>query len=238
MKIDMCEHFVSIQGEGPSVGTPAIFLRFNRCNLRCKWCDTPYALEKTDNLTETEEIKNILLKYKEDYPNVKLVVITGGEPLLYQSEILELLPFINEHFDLCEIETNGTILPEIKLLDRASVNVSIKLPSSGVEEKLRIKDNVISPLSSIYMVYPLVNFKFVISNKEDIEEMEKLIKKYFIPKENIYIMPEGTTVEDINSDIPFPGESRAKKLVDYCIKNGYTFCDRLHIRIWGDKRGV
>ena len=131
MKIS--EIFESIQGEGTNAGKPAIFLRTAECNLKCTWCDTKFTWDwkQFDYSKEVKEmsIKEIINSVSKF--NVKHLVITGGEPLMQQDDLAELLSFIKPEFYV-EVETNGTILPNNTLNALVDQwNVSPKTTNSG-----------------------------------------------------------------------------------------------------------
>jgi len=87
MGLLVSEIFFSVQGEGPGIGKPAVFLRLSGCNLKCAWCDTKYTWHGGKMMTEPTVLKEI-----KRYP-CKRLVVTGGEPLLQQDN---LMPFAEE----------------------------------------------------------------------------------------------------------------------------------------------
>ena len=127
------EIFKSIQGEGPNFGKPAIFLRTAQCNLKCTWCDTKYTwdwknydFQKEVKEMTIDEVKDAILDLE-----IKHLVITGGEPLLQQDDLADLLSFLKPDFYV-EVETNCTILPNKMLTDLIDQwNVSPKTKNSG-----------------------------------------------------------------------------------------------------------
>ena len=213
MSLEVCEIFYSIQGEGPKIGKPVVFLRLGGCNLKCKWCDTKYAWNYVDNESMTN--KKIIQEIKK-YP-CKNVVITGGEPLLQQEDLKSLLDELKGY--AFELETNGSI--PLKINNKfEQINCSPKLMSSG---------NVAYPLK-VLPTNKKAAFKFIISKKSDIEEVKTFCRKYKIPKEKIWLMPEGTKKETIIK--------KSIWLIEICKKEGYNFSPRLHIMLWGNKKGV
>lgn len=228
--IPVSEIFYSIQGEGINLGKPAIFLRLYYCNLYCEWCDTKYtwinqkyAKEGIDyfNLTIEEIIKEV-----KSYPS-NHIVITGGEPLLFQTRLIELIKILKKENFYIEIETNGTIKPLDMLVSYVdNFSVSPKLSNSKVRENLRIKSEVLQFFANLNNAY----FKFVICSKEDLIELEDIISRYNIRREKVILMPEGVDAESL--------KEKSLWLAEYCKKNSYRFSPRLHILLYGNERGV
>ena len=156
IKIKVSEIFTSFQGEGPYIGTPATFLRLYGCNLNCQWCDTDIS---TYEMLSVDDVAEILITQME-FNNIKLLVITGGEPTLQMDEIKRLIKELPEDIKI-QLETNGSIfeyLPEMEYV------VSPK------EDKEKVFEN--------YYKYENVFFKFVITSQEDIDEVISLKDKY------------------------------------------------------------
>ncbi len=211
MKIEVNEIFHSIQGEGPNTGKPAVFLRLSGCNLRCKWCDTKYAWKKGKKMT-TDQIIQKIKKYF-----CKHLVITGGEPLLQQDALKELLKKLKSY--TAELETNGSIACWIiGLIEQ--INCSPKLKNSGVVSyPLKIKPD----RKTIYKFVVTTESGIGRSRPQELNEIKRFIKKYKIPKTSVYLMPEGTSRT--------PLLKRSKWLVERCKKEGYNFSPRLHIML-------
>ena len=209
------EIFHSIQGEGKNAGKPAVFLRLGGCNLACKWCDTRYTWHPKHSDNQTWTIEKIIQKIKKFH--VKHLVITGGEPLLQQDGLKELLEKLKGY--TVELETNGSESCKISGLIE-QINCSPKLKNSG---------NPAYPLR-LKPTNKKVLYKFVIQKGEDLKEVNAFIRKYKIPKEKVYLMPEGTSRSTILKGSDW--------LIDICKKEGYNFSPRLHILLFGNKRGV
>jgi organic radical activating enzyme len=240
------EIFHTIQGEGVSAGCPAVFVRTSRCNLHCVWCDTdhtwnfegtPWPHEKdaapgytkhrkadvTFEITPEEAARQVLAF------NCARVVLTGGEPLLQEEALLEMIRHIRTEMPDCaiEVETNGTRIPCPAFADAVDqFNVSPKLANAGMPESLRWKDEALR----FFAATPKAWFKFVVSNPDDLTEISDLQLSHAIPRERILLMPEGRTAEELDHTAPW--------LAEICRDHGYRFCDRLHVRLWGDRRGV
>lgn len=243
---DKPEIFYTIQGEGRSLGKPSIFLRLSLCNLHCIWCDTDYTwnwagtsfkhiydkdpgyskYHKKDWVIDItpEEIGKILGRFP-----CQNIVITGGEPLLQQKELITLCHALKHQNDdyWIEIETNGTIVPDSELdhwIDQ--YNVSPKLKNSGNPGSLRNKPKALSYFSGSTKAY----FKYVIDGPADLDEVLEIIDQYHIKKDRIFLMPQGVSPETL-------AEKRIW-LVEICKEHGFNYTDRLHVHIWGNKRGV
>lgn len=240
------EIFYSIQGEGKSIGVPSIFVRTSLCNLHCIWCDTDYTwnwkntrfphvfdalpdykkYEKKDWI-ETCDIQKVA-QAVQSFP-CKNVILTGGEPMLQQAALAALMLHLREtEADYrFETETNGTLVP-LPDFDAAidQYNVSPKLENSNNSLKLREK----AAAYRFFAASPKANFKFVLANENDLQELLGLVGKYNIPPEKIWLMPEAMSREALTE--------KRQWLVEICKKQGFRYSDRLHVQIWGSKKGV
>ncbi len=240
------EIFHTIQGEGVSVGAPAVFIRASRCNLHCVWCDTdhtwnfegtPWPHEKdavpgyakhrkaeaTCEITPLEAAERVLAF------GCPRTVITGGEPLLQETAFLEMIGHIRERQPehQFEVETNGTRVPSPAFHEAVNqFNVSPKLTNAGMPESLRLNPAGLRFFANSAKAW----FKFVVAEPADLEEIEALLTVHALPRQRVLLMPEGRTVAELNRNAPW--------LADICRDRQFRFCDRLHIRLWGDKRGV
>lgn len=170
----VCEIFASIQGESTYAGMPCVFVRMTGCNLRCSYCDTTYAYDEGKDMSE-DEIIGFVKKY-----GIKLVEITGGEPLL-QKDILSLTEkLLDDGFSVL-IETNGSV--SIKDIDkRAVIIIDIKTPKSGMSDKMN--------LDNLNLLKSGDELKFVITDREDYEWTKEFIKRYqLINKCKILLSP-------------------------------------------------
>ncbi len=224
---DKPEIFHSLQGEGVSMGIPAVFLRLAFCNLRCEWCDTAYTWKWSPADKDRPVVKITPREVAEiikTFPS-RHVVITGGEPLLQDAKIVELAECLPLH--TFEIETNGTLIPSDKLDSRAvQYNVSPKLAHSGNPAPLGINPEALK----WYSRSPKAWFKFVIGEREDVDEVARLEQEHGLPHERILLMPRGTSTGEMDKVDGW--------LAQECLNRGYRLTDRLHIRLWGNKPGV
>ena len=223
------EIFYSLQGEGAAVGTPSVFLRLALCNLICGWCDTKYTWDWRHYDYKKEVVELPLDQVKESIlaHGCRHLVITGGEPLLQQSGLAPLVRTLRGDGFSFEVETNGTIAPSAELgRDIDQWNVSPKLVNSGNSLHRREIPTALKAFSGFQNAY----FKFVVAAGSDLEEVRDLVDRYRIARERVILMPEGQT-EEILKD-------RSRWLSQLCIEEGFRFTPRLHILLWGDKRGT
>lgn len=223
------EVFHSIQGEGVYAGRPAAFLRLAFCNLACVWCDTRYTWDWTryDREKETVTMPSADVELAIVRFGCRSLVVTGGEPLLQQGELVPLLERLKGGGFWIEIETNGTILPDERLagvIDHWSI--SPKLSSSGNPPASREKPEAYRHFSRL----PSAHFKYVVEGPDDLEEIGLLSARYQIPRGRVILMPQA-------------GESaqlleKGRWLADICVREGFLFSTRLQVLLWGQRRGV
>ena len=225
--MEINEIFKSIQGEGPNFGKPAIFLRTAQCNLKCTWCDTKYTWD-WNHYDFSQEVKNMTIdEIKESVCEfgIKHLVITGGEPLLQQDDLAELLTFLKPDFYV-EVETNCTILPNKMLTDLVDQwNVSPKTENSGNSLKLYENTECYYFFASQENCY----FKYVVEDEDDIPEIKKFVTKYKIPENRVQLMTQATTKEEIRI--------REKSISQLAKEHNFLFSPRLHVAMWGAERG-
>ena len=223
------ELFYSIQGEGQTMGVPAIFLRLAGCNILCKgkgWICDSIEVWKKGTKTPFEEVFSSDLIWRLD--EGAHLVITGGEPLLHQKKIIEFLDWFKQEYGwipIVEIETNGTIVPDSNLIKLITYwNCSPKLSSSGETRKRRYNEIALKTIQAQKNSI----FKFVISEEMDVLEM--LNEFPSLNMEQVVLMPAGDNQTLLNNTRPM--------VLEQCIKLGLRYCDRLHIVGWNKKTGV
>ena len=218
-----------MQGEGVLVGVPSVFVRLSGCNLRCKWCDTPYAswAPEGDDLM----LGAVLAEVRRYWPTH--VVVTGGEPMIAPAigVLTQRLKALDLHIT---IETAGTVYQPVSC---DLMSISPKLANStphrreagkwaAQHDRLRYQPEVLKRLMGEYE-YQL---KFVVSSEEDLQEIDTIVEETGADRSRVMLMPEGTTVETIYE--------RAAWIVEVCKRERFRYSPRLHIDLWGDKRGV
>jgi len=223
--LKIAELFYSLQGEGSLVGVPSVFIRTSGCNLRCSWCDTPYTSWQPEGV---EMPLDRILDEVRAHP-ARHVVVTGGEPMISP----EIVPLTTRLVSLglhVTIETAGTVFQPVAC---GLMSISPKLSNStpGVpwaaqHERLRIQPPVLSQLMARYD-YQL---KFVIAQPDDLREVRDLVATLAADPGRVILMPEGVE----------PGvlRDRALWLAETCKQEGFRFSPRLHVDLWGARRGV
>ena len=228
------EIFYSVQGEGELTGVPSVFVRASGCNLRCAWCDTPYASwDPEGKVMSVDQIVTAVAAER----GAKHVVLTGGEPMIASGieELAGQLKALGYHLT---IETAATIPPDGIACDLASL--SPKLLNSAPDgtkhaawrkrhEATRWQPDVVRAWLDGGYGY---QFKFVVAEPKDVDELEGMLKSLGreIPPHKVLLMPEGVSLERLRQ--------RADWLVELCKTRGYRYAHRLHIELFGNKRGT
>ena len=228
MKI--AEIYKSIQGEGLLTGVPSVFIRASGCNLRCWFCDTPYASWQPEG--QDYAVDEIIADVEEW--DVKHVVITGGEPMLF-AEMIPLCRELRRRGRHITIETAGTLyLPAACDL----MSISPKLSSSGPDperhahwarrhERQRLQREVLMRLMAEYD-YQL---KFVIDRVDDVAEVDAMISTLAgVTADRVLLMPQGRTMEEM--------ASRSLWLAELCHERGWALCPRRQLEWFGPVRGT
>jgi len=229
--VKIAEFFYSIQGEGKLAGVPSVFVRASGCNLRCTWCDTPYASwDPEGREMSVGQIIDEIAKHPS-----KHVVLTGGEPMIMPG-VEELCQRIKQRDYHLTIETAATVY---KPIDADLASLSPKLSNSTpieraggrfaeTHEKNRLNLPVIQQFIQSSRDFQL---KFVVSNEADLREIDEILAGLHGWKpQDVLLMPEGVTQDEL--------AGREEWLVELCKLRGFRFCPRLHIALFGNKRGT
>jgi 7-carboxy-7-deazaguanine synthase len=221
----IAELFYSLQGEGSLVGVPSVFVRTSGCNLRCSWCDTPYTSWKPEGVDLT--LDQILDEVKA-HP-ARHVVVTGGEPMI-APEIVPLTERLRGLGLHITVETAGTVFQPVAC---DLMSISPKLSNSTPEgpwaaqhDRLRLQPGTLAELMARFD-YQL---KFVMEKPEDLEEVRSLVAALGADRGRVILMPEGTDRERLRE--------RAVWLGEVCKEEGFRFSPRLHVDLYGNRRGV
>lgn len=212
------------QGEGPSLGRTAAFVRLGRCNLACTWCDTPYTWDwsRYDAAAELSElpVDEVVARIDAMGP-VELLVVTGGEPLLQQSRLAPLLAAARGRGLRVEVETAGTLAPSPEVVELVDgFNVSPKLANSGNPVERRWKPEVLAAFQATGKAV----FKFVVREAAELDEVAAF------GVSPVWVMPEGTDAATLTR--------RMQELAEPVLARGWNLSPRLHVQLWGDRRGV
>lgn len=216
----------TFQGEGPSVGQRAVFVRLSRCQLACGWCDTPYTWDtrrydvsaQTRRMSQSQVVAEVLAR------SAPLVVISGGEPLLQQDRLTWVIDMCRAHRRRVEIETNGAVVPSWGVLDAAHrFNVSPKLANAGMPVERRINPEALRTFAKSGKAV----FKFVVTAPGDLQEIAELQAAHDLGP--IWVMPQGTTADQVLSG--------ARTVAEEALARGWNLTPRLHVLLWGDVRG-
>ncbi len=229
-KLRIAEIFTSLQGEGIWMGVPSTFVRVSGCNLRCTWCDTPYASWNPEGPMLT--LDAILAKVSES--DIRHVVLTGGEPMLFDP-IEELTRELKLRDKIITIETAGTVFRRVAC-DLMSISPklanSTPNPESGWRERHEAARLDRKPLKRLIEAYD-VQLKFVVDPRrpEDFAEIDDVLAGLpHVSPDRILLMPEGTDSAVL--------QERQRALVATCLQRGWRLAPRLHVDLFGHTRGT
>ena len=230
MRVRIAEIFYSIQGEGRLLGTPSIFIRTSGCNLRCVWCDTPYTSWRPEG---TDWSVPEILRHIRQFP-ARHVVITGGEPLL-APDIEDLTSRLKAGDAHITVESAATIFkPIICDLISLSPNLSTSTPwkraggkFAQAHEARRINLAVMQKFVDRYDF----QFKFVADQPRDLAEIQEILAALTnVDPARVLLMAQGKTRKEL--------AEKAEWLAELCQRHGYGFTPRLHIELFGNRRGT
>ncbi len=222
----------TFQGEGPSLGRRCAFVRLGGCNLHCRWCDTAYTWDWTGRNGISYDPGKELSKMTvgEVWANLAargadMLVVSGGEPLLQQDRLSGLLVKARTAAWWVELETAGTIAPSpdlVRLVDR--FNVSPKLENSANA----LKERYVPKVLDVFQATGKVAWKFVAIDENDLDEIAALVDRHRLSP--VYVMPEGVTAEAVTR--------HAEAITEGVLRRGWNLTTRLHILLYGNRRGV
>jgi organic radical activating enzyme len=227
----------TVQGEGPFAGQICKFVRLAGCNLDCVWCDTPFTWNFEDNPVRTSlpvfdrqvevtrlTVADVLEALDALHGDPSLLVVSGGEPLLQRRALEELTEAwcARNPWNRVQVETNGT-RPGFHR-GRVTFVVSPKIMPGVVTG-----DPSLHPwwgqgqAADVWM-------KFVVRDEADIAAVDEFVDRHDVRSGRVFLMPEGTTAEAVDAGLT--------AIVDHAIQRGYNMSTRLHVTLWGDRRGV
>ena len=219
MPIRVSETFLSLQGEGPRAGMPAHFLRLQGCSVGCHWCDTKYSWDAAggrpcDTADVFEELRA--------FGTAPLLVVSGGEPL-ESPGLVPLLEAALDRWEQVEVETAGVLPPPLSH-ERLAWNVSPKLPRATPRWEPTWRH------TAAWLAEPNATFKIVVGESPDEADALQLIGQHALPAARVMLMPEGYTDAALRD--------RAVGLSELCRRHGFRLSPRLHVWLWGARRGV
>jgi 7-carboxy-7-deazaguanine synthase len=229
--VRIAEIFHSIQGEGKLAGVPSAFVRASGCNLRCVWCDTPFTSWNPEG--EDLPVEQVMRQIADS--GARHVVLTGGEPMI-MPDVRSLCEAIRQAGLHLTIETAATVFEPVAL-DLASL--SPKLSNStpidreggkfaARHDRLRLNPDVIQRFIDHA---PDFQLKFVVAAETDLVELRELLGQLrgWQPSD-VLLMPEGIDAATL--------ASRAGWIAQVCKETGFRYCPRLHIELYGNRRGT
>jgi 7-carboxy-7-deazaguanine synthase len=222
------EIFYSVQGEGRLTGVPSVFVRTSGCNLRCRWCDTPHTSWSAEGASmRLEDVVEQVAAHR----TARHVVITGGEPMLAPA-LPRLSSQLRSRGYHVTIETAGTVHQEVGAdLFSISPKTSNSTPDDALwkarHDAARIHAATLRRLMAEGADYQL---KFVVESESDMAEIERLAGELEADPSKVLLMPQGTDADALAAGSAW--------LVEACKRTGYRYCDRLHIRLFGNRRGT
>lgn len=226
----------TIQGEGKNIGMPCFFLRLAGCPVQCIWCDTKYSWDwknynpkeerrimKVDSVLDVLESKDII------YRHIKALVVSGGEPMVQQQALIPLLRVVRQQWSWwTEIETAGVNMPECSDMVN-QFTVSPKLENSKVPRENRLKWDVLKTYAGFGSK---TVWKFVVGEPNELAEVNEIVRQagIMLNKQLVYVMPLGTNSTKL--------KHTSEKLIQDILHSGYRITPRMHIELWGTRRGV
>ncbi len=230
MTLRIAEIFTSIQGEGLRLGVPSVFVRISGCNLRCVWCDTPYASWNPEGpvMNVADIVENVVAR------GVRDVVVTGGEPMLFDA-VVPLLVSLRERGHFITVETAGTVFRDAPIdLLSASPKLANSTPDDPAwhqrHEATRLDRE---PLRQLLATYDY-QLKFVVDPDDDLASQDAEIASLLLEvggdPSRVLIMAEGTDSASLHR--------RGRAMVEWCIERGYRLTPRFHVDLFGNTRGT
>jgi 7-carboxy-7-deazaguanine synthase len=226
--LKLSELFVSLQGEGPSLGKPCAFLRLAGCNLHCRFCDTKYTWDFQTYRYQDEVRVRAITEVADEIvaTGQSRLVITGGEPLIQRRALERLLALLPATF-VVEVETNGTFSPGDALAARVDQwNVSPKLENGGDPRAARVVPAALAALVATGRAY----LKFVLDDPRDADEALSLARELGVANERVLFMAQATTRDELRRSSPLVAAE--------ALARGVGYSHRLHVELWGGRRGT
>lgn len=232
--LPVAETFLSIQGEGKLAGVPSYFLRLSGCNLRCAWCDTPYASWNP----EGDRVAIVDLVAEAAASGARHAVVTGGEPMIFP-EVAGLCAGLRGAGMHVTIETAGTVHRALacdlmsispKLANSTPLEGDPRDPTGAWRRRHEERRINLEALRALLDTYPERQLKFVVRGPGDLPEIESLLAQIpAVAAGDVLLMPEGVTS---------PAPQTRSWIGAECMRRGWRYCPRLHIELFGNTRGT
>ena len=233
--LPLCQKIITIQGEGSTVGTPVLLLRVAGCNIQCDFCDTKYSWN-TNNVEKIEDLRRFSDYIKQVLQNHSLstILFTGGEPLLYWQQLVELLRYLDDDKLTVEVETNGSLIDAqvITAFERVKpwiiLHVSPKITEKYTLDHYKHVFNLLQYSSLTYDV-KLIHF----SDKDVLE----LVDNLNIPKHLVYVLPFTPPRDAFDTYEAFLDKFRKSCVAAarFCLYTGFKYSPREHIFLFDPK---
>ncbi len=241
--IEISEIYQAPQGEGRFIGRQSLFVRVHECPLTCSWCDSKFTWDKKDpeyDKYESYSASGLAQKILDEPVGAMAIIFTGGEPMLYQRELPEVIDLVRAKYDVpIEIETSGIFTPSFDMVKRCHFNVSHKLPGAG-NEKIPL-DRLWNREAVHKYLWWDSDFKVVVSEADTddsvaiyIAWLHELALEDDLSwgknvQKRIYLMPEGRSAHEI--------AKRQGRIINLANEYGVCVTTRMHITADNDKRG-
>jgi 7-carboxy-7-deazaguanine synthase len=226
--VRIAEIFQSVQGEGVFAGTPSVFVRTTGCNLRCWFCDTPYAsIHPEGPRQDWRDVLRTVLELECTH-----IVLTGGEPML-QLDLVPLARALRDEQRIVTVETAGTIYRPV---EADLMSISPKLSNSSPREATRWlarhdRDRDRSDVMRRLMEGSSYQLKFVVDQPSDLDEIVDYLKQFpEVANDRVWLMPQGIRQEQL--------VEKGIWLNPAAQRLGFRFCPRRHIEMFGNVRGT
>jgi 7-carboxy-7-deazaguanine synthase len=234
-RLPIAETFLSIQGEGKFSGVTSFFIRVSGCNLRCAWCDTPYASWAPEG--GARPIRDLIDEATAS--GARHAVLTGGEPMIFAG-IEPLCRGLRDRGLHITIETAGTMDRGVLACDLMSISPKLasstpppgdpRDPAGGWRTRHEERRINLPSLQGLIDRFPERQLKFVVCGPADLPEIERLLARlHGWTPDDVLLMPEGVTP---------PSDQVKSWLVGECVRRRWRYCPRLHIEVFGNRRGT
>ena len=223
----IAETFTSLQGEGTLVGMPSFFIRTSGCNLRGSWCDTPYTSWNPEGVRRS--VADLVAEACGS--GVRHVVVTGGEPLLQREIGVLTRALASEGFHIT-VETAGTLAPDF-VCDLLSVSpkTANSDPKGRWRDRHRRLRADVGPLRMLIQRFGEFQLKFVVRESGDVRDIRRFMEKLPPVQSNrVLLMAEGRTSAEVARISP--------TVAALCVEHGFRYTPRLHLDLFGGRRGV